>query len=113
MPHPSFAGGEDAMLIRSIFPLFGLVLCSATFAQQKKIKHVPIRPTSLTSGQEMYATYCAVCHGNDGKGGGPAADALKVPPPDLATLARKNGGKYPSDHVMNAIQTYALDALFA
>lgn len=38
------------------------------------------------------------------KGGGPAADALKVPPPDLTTLARKNGGKYPSDHVMNAIQ---------
>jgi hypothetical protein len=43
------------MLIRSIFPLFGLVLCSAIFAQQKEIKHVPIKSTSLTSGQEMYA----------------------------------------------------------
>jgi mono/diheme cytochrome c family protein len=94
------------MLIRSIFPLFGLLLCFAILAQpqQKEIKHVPVKPTSLSSGPEMYATYCAVCHSNDGKGGGPAAEALKVPPTDLTTLARKNGGKYPSDHVMNAIQ---------
>jgi mono/diheme cytochrome c family protein len=52
----------------------------------------------------MYTAYCAVCHGSDGKGGGPAAEALKVPPPDLTTLARKNGGKYPSDRVASAIQ---------
>ncbi|MBZ5572099.1 MAG: cytochrome c [Acidobacteriia bacterium] len=48
---------------------------------------------SPASGQQMYSAYCAVCHGNDGKGGGPAAEALKVPPPDLTVLARKNGGK--------------------
>jgi mono/diheme cytochrome c family protein len=94
------------MLIRSIFPLFGLVLCFAILAQplQKEIKQFPVKPTSLSSGPEMYDTYCAVCHGNDGKGGGPAAEALKVPPTNLTTLARKNGGKYPSDHVMNAIR---------
>jgi mono/diheme cytochrome c family protein len=44
----------------------------------------------------MYKSYCAVCHGTDGKGNGPAADALKVPPTDLTTLAAKNGGKYPA-----------------
>jgi mono/diheme cytochrome c family protein len=89
-----------------IFLFVGLVLCLAASAQlqQKKIKHVPARPISPVSGQKMYAAYCAVCHGNDGKGGGPAADALKVPPPDLTALARKNAGKYPSDHVTSAIQ---------
>jgi len=45
-----------------------------------------------------------VCHGKDGKGGGPAAAALKTPPADLTTLAQKNGGKYPSSHVSAAIQ---------
>ena len=73
-------------------------------AQQKEIKHVPVQPTSASSGQEMYTTYCAVCHGKDGKGGGPAAEALKTPPTDLTTLAQKNGGKYPADHVAAAIQ---------
>jgi len=94
------------MLIRSIFPLVGFVLCLTILGvpQQKEIKHVPIKPISTASGPEMYKTYCAVCHGMDGKGGGPAAEALKVPPPDLTALARKNGGKYPSDHVTSAIQ---------
>jgi mono/diheme cytochrome c family protein len=94
------------MLIRSIFPLVGLTLCLAASGelQKKQIKHVPARPISPVSGQQMYTDYCAVCHGIDGKGNGPAAEALKVPPPDLTTLARKNGGKYPSDHVASAIQ---------
>lgn len=94
------------MLIRSILPLVGLVLCLAIFGvpQQKEIKHVPIKPISAASGPEMYKAYCAVCHAMDGKGGGPAAEALKLPPPDLTALARKNGRKYPSDHVTSAIQ---------
>ena len=44
----------------------------------------------------MYKTYCAVCHGTDGTGNGPAAEALKIPPTDLTALAVKNGGKYPA-----------------
>ncbi len=34
-------------------------------------------------GPDLYRLYCATCHGRDGKGNGPAAAALKVPPPDL------------------------------
>jgi mono/diheme cytochrome c family protein len=52
----------------------------------------------------MYTTYCAVCHGTDGKGGGPAASALKVPPADLTTLSKNNGGKYPALRVTSAIR---------
>jgi mono/diheme cytochrome c family protein len=63
---------------------------------QTEIKHVPIKQTSPASGAEMYKTYCAVCHGIDGRGNGPAAEALKVPPTDLTMLATKNGGKYPA-----------------
>jgi len=70
----------------------------------KVIQHATIKPTSPASGKEMYTTYCAVCHGTDGKGGGPAASALKVPPTDLTLLSKNNGGKYPALKVTSAIR---------
>lgn len=39
------------------------------------VKHISISKTSSTSGKEMFNTYCAVCHGLDGKGNGPATPA--------------------------------------
>jgi len=73
-----------------------VTLAPAQDQTKTEIKHVPIKQTSPASGAEMYKTYCAVCHGTDGKGNGPAAEALKVPPTDLTVLAVKNGGKYPA-----------------
>ena len=73
-------------------------------SSEKVVKHVPVRMTSAASAQEMYANYCAVCHGTNGKGDGPAAAALKTPPPDLTLLAQKNGGKYPGMHVSSVIR---------
>jgi mono/diheme cytochrome c family protein len=74
---------------------------------QKTIKHVPIQSTSPASGKEMYTTYCAVCHGTDGKGGGPAASALKTPPADLTMLSKNNGGKFPALKVTSVIRADA------
>jgi len=75
------------MLVRSIFPIVGLTACLAVFgaSPQKEIRHVSVKPTSPASAPEMYTTCCAVCHGVDGKGSGPAAGALKVPPPKSDT----------------------------
>jgi len=73
-------------------------------SQEKVIKHVPVKQTSAASGQEMFSSYCAACHGVDGKGAGPAASALKVAPIDLTELAAKNGGKYPSLHVSSVLR---------
>jgi mono/diheme cytochrome c family protein len=55
----------------------------------------------------MFKSYCAVCHGTDGKGNGPAASAMKTPPGDLTLLSQKNGGKYPSAHVASVIHGQA------
>jgi len=68
-------------------------------SQQTKIKKVPAPYTSPASGREMYTAYCASCHGTHAKGDGPAAAALKIPPTDLTTLAQKNNGNFPSNHV--------------
>jgi mono/diheme cytochrome c family protein len=38
-------------------------------------------------GQGIYASKCAMCHGADGKGNGPAAAALSPPPMDFNTTS--------------------------
>ena len=60
-------------------------------------------PPSPASGAAMYRVYCASCHGADGRGRGPAA-ASKTPPADLTGLARRNGGRFPSVRVFQAIE---------
>ena len=89
-----------------IFLAFGLGVFG--WAQDKtKIKHAPPQDTDPTSGVEMYRTYCAVCHGLDGKGNGPAVSALRRGPPDLTLLSKRNGGEFPMFRVANIIQADA------
>lgn len=73
-------------------------------AQTTQIKEVPIQPTSAASGHQMYNTYCAVCHGVDGKGNGPAASAMKTQPTDLTVMAKNNGGQFPETHIVTVLQ---------
>jgi mono/diheme cytochrome c family protein len=103
------------MRVMKFISLVVILVVASTFAvaQDKAaeapptVKHVPISRVSPTSGKEMFKSYCAVCHGVDAKGGGPAASALKTPPPDLTVLAQKNGGKYPAAHVAAVIRGQA------
>ena len=44
------------------------------------------RAAESTSGALLYRRYCASCHGIAGKGDGPVAPALKIPPTDLTRL---------------------------
>ena len=90
----------------------GLMVSTVAVAQQAPaqaptVKHVPITNSPSNSGKDMYNSYCAVCHGTDGKGSGPAASAMKAPPTDLTLLAQKSGGKYPSAHVSAVIHGQA------
>lgn len=55
------------------------------------------------SGAELYKQHCAVCHGIDLKGSGPAPDPYRAPP-DLTTLARRHGGKFPDAYVSNVLR---------
>jgi mono/diheme cytochrome c family protein len=61
-------------------------------------------PPSPASGAGMYVSYCASCHGVNGKGKGPAAAAMRIPPADLTTLAKRNGGKFPEVRVFQSIE---------
>jgi mono/diheme cytochrome c family protein len=78
---------------------------------QTTIKTVPIQATSAASGEGMFTAYCAACHGKDAKGHGPAVPALKVPPPDLTTLAQRHGGKFPADYVGDVLRNGVENAI--
>jgi mono/diheme cytochrome c family protein len=72
-------------------------------AQTKPIKGENAKPASTFKGDDLYRQFCAVCHGPDGKGNGPAASALKVRATDLTQLSRQNNGKFPTLHVKNIL----------
>ncbi|HKT51291.1 MAG TPA: cytochrome c [Candidatus Angelobacter sp.] len=55
------------------------------------------------NGPDLYRAHCAPCHGADGKGKGPVTPALKDLLPDLTTIAQRNGGVFPTEHVRSII----------
>ncbi len=65
---------------------------------------VALAQPRLELGRRDFESKCAVCHGKDGKGGGPYAEQLKHPPPDLTTLARRNGGIFPVTRTYETIE---------
>lgn len=54
-------------------------------------------------GRTAYMENCSSCHGPSGKGDGPMARELATAPPDLTTIATRNGGVFPTDQVMSTI----------
>ena len=94
-------------MMRRILVAAVVVFASAViaFAQtQPKIQTAPIKPTSPGDAAGMFQSYCAVCHGKDAKGNGPAAAALKKAPADLTRISARNGGKFPAVRVKRYIE---------
>ena len=58
---------------------------------------------SGTSGDQLFKTYCASCHGKSAKGDGPLADSLRFRPADLTLIAKRNGGKFDADKVYRIV----------
>ena len=80
------------------------IALTMSYADQSNNKLViPVTKANPTDGKQMYASYCAPCHGADGRGNGPVAGALKTQPTDLTGLAKANHGKYPENHVVAVV----------
>jgi mono/diheme cytochrome c family protein len=57
-----------------------------------------------TTGKQDYADYCARCHGDDGRGNGPAVKIIPgYKPSDLTNLIPTHGGQFPRDEVFQVI----------
>ena len=92
------------MQLRAVLLCASLITLSVvTVAQKPTVVNVPAPPTPANSGKKMFEAYCAACHGKGGKGDGPVAVALKVPPPDLTGLTARNNGGFPWSRVSQTI----------
>ena len=92
------------MTPRTVLLVFASALALSLLAQAPAPKMTPAAAASAASGAEMYQAYCASCHGPKGVGGGPVAQYLKTPVPDLTTLNRQNKGVFPTQRVAQVIR---------
>jgi mono/diheme cytochrome c family protein len=57
----------------------------------------------LDSGRTLYMTYCASCHGDGGRGNGPAAEELRHRPADLTQFVIRNGGVFNAARIQSIV----------
>ena len=60
-------------------------------------------PVLADLGEPVYLRHCGACHGESGRGDGPAAGALRVAPADLTRIASRRGGSFPGGEVARFI----------
>ncbi len=77
--------------------LFGVLTLLLHFAVQAE------STVEQDIGEVEYSSFCATCHGSDGKGNGPKANQLSATPTNLTLLSKENGGSFPETAVYNII----------
>lgn len=75
----------------------GLALAAAALAQTQDAFTL-----ADYSGEELFARFCAGCHGETARGGGPASRNLDTVAPDLTTI-RERRGEFPVAYVRDTI----------
>jgi mono/diheme cytochrome c family protein len=80
-----------------------LLVCFALFVGQPRLGRAQEELPISDWGKDLYLRLCASCHGESGKGDGPAAVALKHPPANLTQLSKTHGGTFPRAEVMQFI----------
>jgi len=81
-------------------PQFGTPSDEQSRSQNQKQS---VRLADSLQGPDIFREHCAACHGADGRGNGPAAAALKNTPPDLTSIAKRNGGVFPEERVRSIV----------
>lgn len=88
----TFRGFRAAVIVTGL-SLAGVLLAARADAQT----------TSAATGDYLYRTYCAACHGPNAKGDGPLADSMRRRPADLTEIAKRNKGVFAADEVFRII----------
>jgi mono/diheme cytochrome c family protein len=88
------------LLIGAMILALGLLIALSpkSFGQDQEM-----RPGVGGSGEHAFQLYCSNCHGDGGRGDGPMASDLSVPPADLTKLSARNGGVFPRERLQGII----------
>ena len=87
--------------MKALLPcLFPLAL-SAPLAAAEAL--TPTNDALVNTGQHIYATHCAVCHGAQGRGDGPYRPLLRQSPPDLTQISQRANGVFPFWRVYDTV----------
>lgn len=82
------------------------MLAGVALAQQNGAKKSKAKPSAPDEGATLYKRNCAVCHGNDAKGGSaPKSGPFIEAPPDLTNLAKRHNGKFPDEYVATVLRS--------
>lgn len=82
------------MKVRHALALFFVALAAGAAQAQD---------SAIILGKSTFGARCALCHGEDGKGGGEIAGLFRVPPADLTKMAERNDGTFPFARVYSII----------
>ena len=81
------AGVRAHQPVERLAPIVAALRAHLSAALGVELDPVPTNPPTLVRGRELYAARCTSCHGDLGRGDGPAAAGLNPPPADLAAPA--------------------------
>jgi mono/diheme cytochrome c family protein len=73
------------------------------YVESLQVHEAATAPPPALNGEEVFRTFCANCHGRDGRGDGVMAGQLRRDPPDLTTFAMRNRGAFPADRLRRII----------
>jgi mono/diheme cytochrome c family protein len=79
------------LAVASVLSLVDTILARSGQKPAQQIKGVAVAPIPSVEGADNFAAYCAVCHGPDAIGNGPAALAMSATVPDLTRLSNRHG----------------------
>ena len=91
MGGPMMGGGmmNGGMMMENASPRRPYVMRNGLPAPYRSLRNpLPATSDNISAGKQLYLTQCAACHGNDGRGNGPAAAQLDPRPADLSTALR-------------------------
>lgn len=75
----------------------GPLMAASTMSAKSKLKKPWIStPTLVAQGKDLFNVQCVSCHGNAGKGDGPAASALNPPPRNFTVVEGWKNGRKPT-----------------
>ncbi len=80
-----------------------MALASLSLAGVLLASPAPAQTTTGSTGDYLFRTYCAACHGTSAKGDGALAASMRTRPADLTEIAKRNQGTFPKELVHRMI----------